>query len=185
MNKQLAPSVKYLRVELNYGYDEETVKDLDMDIVAFLLDDRDIVVNSKDVVFFNNHQSENQAVELLGGWSVEPANDMHDVVVVKPDRIPERITKVVFCVCIYQYDDHQFGQADKAVLSLLPLTDPYDKGEAPLLTVDLVKEYPLSSGMSVFQLSRTAEGWEYGMNCESVDFGIRELCARYGLAVDD
>ena len=60
MNMQLDPSVKAIRVGLNWNSNEENV--LDLDLSVFLLDDAYLARGDGDYVFYNNAVSENGAV---------------------------------------------------------------------------------------------------------------------------
>ena len=101
------------------------------------------------------------------------------------EEIPENIRKVVFCVTFDDTDEeHIFGEAENIILSASGVTDRFDKGESPFCTVDLAKHCPQSSAMAVLELIRSGDGWEYDIICDSADFGLLELCSRYGLAAE-
>ena len=184
MNMRLDPSVKAIRVGLNWNSNEEKV--LDLDLSVFLLDDAYLARGDGDYVFYNNAVSENGAVELSGDDRRGEVDGVNESLFVDLEKIPDRISKLVLCVTFDDSDgDHIFGEAKSAVLTANAVTDTFDKGGVPFCSVDLAQHCPQSSGMAVLELGRGEEGWEYSVICESVDFGITELCSRYGLAVED
>ena len=101
------------------------------------------------------------------------------------EKIPENIRKVVFCVTFDETEEeHIFGEAESIVLYAAGVTDEFDKGDSQFCSIDLAKHCAQSCAMAVLALSRSETGWEYDIICDSADFGLLELCSRYGLAAE-
>lgn len=183
MKTQLDGSIKTIRVGLDWTSGRES--GLDLDLSAFLLDEKDLARSDEDFVFYNHPVSVNEALSLSGDDRFGAVSGTNESIYVDLERIPENICKAVFCVTFDESDgEHFFGEAESIVLYAAGVSDAFDKGGNPFCSVDLAKHCSLSSAMAVLELSRGENGWEYSMICDSADFGLLELCARYGLAAD-
>ena len=183
MKTQLDKNIKNIRVGLNWTSSREY--SFDLDLSAFLLDEKDLARSDEDFVFYNNHASVNEALLFSGDDRSGMVDGTNESIFVDLSKIPESIRKAVFCVTFDDAgEDYIFGEAESIVLSASAVADQFDKGESAFCSVDLAKHCPQSSSMAVLELSRCDEGWEYDMICDSADFGLLELCSRYGLAAE-
>ena len=176
-------NIKKIRVGLNWTSGKEY--SFDLDLSAFLLDEKDLARGDEDFVFYNNPVSVGEALVLSGDDRSGMVEGTNESIFVDLEKIPENIRKAVFCVTFDDTEeDRIFGEAESIVLSASSVIDEFDKGESPFCSVDLAKHCHLSGAMAVLELSRSDEGWEYDMICDSADFGLLELCSRYGLAAE-
>ena len=183
MKTPLEKNIKNIRVGLNWTSGREY--SFDLDLSAFLLDEKDLARSDEDLVFYNNHASVNDALLFSGDDRSGMVDGTNESIFVDLEKIPENIHKAVFCVTFDDSgEDYIFGEAESIVIYATGVSDEFDKGKSAFCTVDLAKHCPQSSAMAVFEISRGEDGWEYGMICESADFGLLELCSRYGLAVE-
>ncbi|MBQ9901167.1 MAG: TerD family protein [Clostridia bacterium] len=183
MKTQLDKNISKIRVGLDWTSGKEY--SFDLDLSAFLLDEKDLARNDGDFVFYNNTVSVNEALVLSGDDRSGMIDGTNESVFTDLEKIPENIAKVVFCVTFDDNaEDHIFGEAESIVLSASKVTDEFDKGDTPFFSVDLAKHCNLSSAMAVLEIARCEEGWEYDTICDSAEFGLLELCSRYGLAVE-
>ena len=183
MKTQLDKNIKFIRVGLNWTSGRED--SFDLDLSAFLLDEKDLARSDEDFVFYNRLVSEGGALSLSGDDRVGTVDGTNEAIFVDLDRIPENIRKAVFCVTFDDSgEEHIFGEAESIVLFASGVTDQFDKGGSPFFSVDLAKHCPQTSAMAVLELSKGDDGWEYDMICDSADFGLLELCSRYGLAAE-
>ncbi len=183
MKTQLESAIQFIRVGLNWNSDPTT--GFDMDLSAFLLDDKDIARREEDFVFYNNPASVDEALLYSGDDRSGFVDGTNESILVAMAKIPENISKVVFCVTFDESEgEHIFGEVNSIVLSASAVADQFDKGNSAFCSVDLAKHCPQSSAMAVLELSRNGKGWQYDIICESADFGLIELCSRYGLAVE-
>ena len=183
MKTPLEKNIKNIRVGLNWTSGREY--SFDLDLSAFLLDEKDLARSDEDLVFYNNYASVNDALLFSGDDRSGMVDGTNESIFVDLEKIPENIHKVVFCVT---FDDtgkeHIFGEAESIVLSACGVADQFDKGNSSFFSVDLAKHCPQSSSMAVLELARRDKGWEFDMICDSADFGLLELCSRYGLAAE-
>ena len=183
MKTQLDKDIKNIRVGLNWTSGREY--SFDLDLSAFLLDEKDLARSDEDFVFYNNHASVNEALLFSGDDRSGMVDGTNESIFVDLSKIPESIRKAVFCVTFDDAgEDYIFGEAESIVLSASAVADSFDKGENPFCSVDLAKHCPQSSAMAVLELTRCHDGWEYAVICDSADFGLLELCSRYGLAAE-
>lgn len=183
MKTQLDSSIQKIRVGLNWTSGREY--SFDLDLSAFLLDEKDLARGDEDFVFYNNPVSAGEAVILSGDDRSGMVDGTNESIFVHLEKIPESITKAVFCVTFDDTgEEHIFGEAESIVLSASVVADQFDKGDNSFCSVDLAKHCPQSSAMAVLELTRRGDGWEYDIICDSADFGLLELCSRYGLAAE-
>ncbi len=183
MKTQLDKNIKNIRVGLNWTSGREY--SFDLDLSAFLLDEKDLVRSDENFVFYNNHASVNDALLFSGDDRSGMADGTNESIYADLEKIPEDIRKVVFCVTFDDTEEeHIFGEAESIVLSACGVNDEFDKGDSPFCSVDLAKHCPQSSAMAVLEFTRCDAGWEYDIICDSADFGLLELCSRYGLAAE-
>ena len=183
MKTQLDKDIKKIRVGLNWTSGRKY--SFDLDLSAFLLDEKGLARGDEDFVFYNNPVSVDEALVLSGDDRSGMVDGTNESILADLDKIPDNIRKAVFCVTFDDTDEeHIFGEAESIVLSASGVTDQFDKGESAFCSVDLAKHCPQSSAMAVLEVSRSEDGWEYDIICDSADFGLLELCSRYGLAAE-
>ncbi|MBQ1441934.1 MAG: TerD family protein [Clostridia bacterium] len=183
MKMQLDNSVKNIRVGLSWTSGREY--SFDLDLSAFLLDEKELARGDEDFVFYNNPVSVGEALRLSGDDRSGIVNGTNESIYVELEKIPENIRKVVFCVTFDETEEeHIFGEAESIVLYAAGVTDEFDKGDSQFCSIDLAKHCAQSCAMAVLALSRSETGWEYDIICDSADFGLLELCSRYGLAAE-
>ena len=183
MKTQLDSSIQKIRVGLNWTSGREY--SFDLDLSAFLLDEKDLARSDEDLVFYNHPVSKEGALALSGDDRSGMVDGTNEAIFVELEKIPENIHKAVFCVTFDDTEEeHIFGEAESIVLSASAVADSFDKGDNPFFSVDLARHCSQSSAMAVLEIGRSDEGWEYDMICDSADFGLLELCSRYGLAAE-
>ncbi len=183
MKTPLEKNIKNIRVGLNWTSGREY--SFDLDLSAFLLDEKDLARSDEDLVFYNNHASVNDALLFSGDDRSGMVDGTNESIFVDLEKIPENIHKAVFCVTFDDTEEEYiFGEAESIVLSACGVADQFDKGDSSFFSVDLAKHCPQSSAMAVLELTRCDDGWEYDMICDSADFGLLELCSRYGLVAE-
>ncbi len=183
MKKQLDKGTDLIRVGLRWDCDADNR--LDLDLSAFLLDEKGLARSDADFVFYNNPVSEDEALVYSGDDRNGIVDGTNESIFVDLNKIPQNVQKAVFCVTFDESEDERFfGEAESVVLNACAVTDPFDKGGEPFCSVDLAADHSQSSSMAVLELSRADDAWSYEMVCESAEFGMIELCSRYGLAVE-
>lgn len=183
MKTRLDSSINKIRVGLSWNSGKEY--SFDLDLSAFLLDEKDLARGDEDFVFYNNTTSVNKALVLSGDDRSGMIDGTNESIFADLEKIPKNIRKAVFCVTFDDSgEDYIFGEAESIVIYATGVSDEFDKGKSAFCTVDLAKHCPQSSAMAVLEFSRSDDGWEYDIICDSADFGLLELCSRYGLAAE-
>ena len=96
MKTQLEKNIKNIRVGLNWTSGREY--SFDLDLSAFLLDEKDLARSDEDLVFYNNHASVNDALLFSGDDRSGMVDGTNESIFVDLEKIPENIHKAVFCV---------------------------------------------------------------------------------------
>lgn len=182
MKKQLKNDAKYIRAALVWDSDEEY--DCDLDLSAFLLNADGKVRGDLDLIFYNNAFSPEGAFVYGGDNRSGSCGDMDETILARLDFIPADVSRVVFCITLGdEYEGKTFADARHAQFVAKIVSDPYDKDGENLCTVNLSENYAGSTGLTVFELTRSGSGWKYDIACQSVKDGLAGLCGKFGLEV--
>lgn len=185
MTQQLSKEVGYIRTALSW--DSEGKPPCDLDLSAFLLGADGKVRGDEDLIFYNTD------VALLAEGSFIHSGDspcgsvgdgVDETILAVLDKIDEAICRVAFCVTVVSAaEEEHFAAANNAVFTAGIVSDPFEKEGQEICRVDLMQNYPDSAGVVVFELHRTADGWGYETQPESVEGGLAALCEKFGLEV--
>ena len=184
MKQKLESTVRYLRAGINWNSDAS--EDCDLDLSAFLLDGAGRVKDDSRVVFYNQTVFGDHALVLSGDNPNGEGDGMNESIFVDLGGLPSDAAGLVFCVCYsHEQPGFTFGEAHGARFVVCPVEDKFDKGSDYLTEVHLTEDYPACSGMAVWALTRTEDGWSGEVIAEPVEGGLTALCARFGVEVQD
>lgn len=141
----------------------------DVDVVAFLLEDDEVVAEDADFVFFNQLTSASGAVtlELAGSGMATCRIDL--------ESLPGSCTKVVLAAAV----DGDATFADVGALEVQAL-DPGHRLRFGA-TLDAATT---ECSMVLAELYRRGDVWRIRVRGQGYDHGLAELAGRYGVAVD-
>ncbi|MGK7897574.1 MAG: TerD family protein [Xenococcus sp. (in: cyanobacteria)] len=96
-------------------------QDFDLDATVLCLNDKNKLVNKKDIVYFGNLQHSSGAITHLGDNLTGEGEGDDEVILVDLAKIPAQISKLVFVVNIYQAVKRKqdFGQVENAFVRLV------------------------------------------------------------------
>lgn len=178
MKKKLADDVKYIRIMLVWE------SNCDLDLSAFLLNDRGKVGGDLDLIFYNNAVSQDGAFIYGGDNRGCSGKDMDETIMIQLDLIQPEIRRVAFCVTISDDKAGSLSGLNHSKFTASIVSDPYDKDGEEICTVDLSDGKYSGSGMVVFELIRSGSSWEYDTVSHSVNGGLTELCSIFGLETE-
>lgn len=150
--------------------------DADLDLAAFMLDDRGKVMKvPDDVIFFNNMQAE--GIRLEGDNRTGAGEGDDERIDIDLDRIPDRIKKIVFCIVIFNAKENKqsFGMVKNAFVRLLNA----DENEKEICRYDLTHNYATDTAMVACALTRNTRGWEFEAIGDSYVADLNGLLAKF------
>ena len=153
-------------------------QDFDLDASILCLDDKQKLIDIKDLVYFGNLQHQSGAI-IHQGDNLTGAGDGDDeVIIVDLPRIPARIARLVFVVNIYDCIQRKqdFGQVTNAFVRLVNRSNNQE-----LARYDLSgSSYVGMTGMTLAEIYRHNDEWKMAAigNGLRVD-GLKDIAANY------
>ena len=174
---KVAPSLK--NVVLGAGWQiARTGPSFDLDISAFLLNNRGVVERVPDDVIFFNHQAapgiHSEGDNLVGG-SGSTDDERIDISL---DKLDQRIQKIVFIVTIFEADIKRqtFGMVNNSYVRLLD----QDNGDKEICRFDLKDKFSTETGVVFAELSKDARNnWSFRAIGEGFIGDLNTIIQRY------
>ncbi len=151
----------------------------DLDLFAFCLTEEAKVRHTGDVVFFNQRQHFNKALQLWG--DDRDGRGDGERLDIDLTLLPWPIVQVVLGVAIYHGVEctQTFGQLPSARLTLT--LQPMD---VAIAVYDLVEQASVFHTLVVGSLNRHSDHWHFLGQFQGVNGGMIELCDRFGVTVE-
>lgn len=172
---KVAPSLN--SVILAAGWDvAETGPSFDLDISAFLLNDRGRVEKIPDDVIFFNHMS-SRGIKLEGDNLTGDGDGDDERIDINLSQLDPRICKIVFMVTIFEAQSkHQtFGMVNNSYVRLLDA----DNGEREICRYELKDTYPTATAVTFAELSKENGKWSFKAIGEGSVGDLNTLIQRY------
>lgn len=172
-------SPRPIHVGLRWGnVDTEDVPDLD--ISCFMLTDEGLVRGNDDFIFYNQLESPCGSVEHLGDHQTGEADEDAEVILVRLDKVPSAICKLVFTVTIHEHiaRKHHFGLTESACVRIVSC-----KGNE-MDRLNFVESVPTNSGVIFGELYRQENLWKFRRISRGTDRGLGEIAEHYGVEVE-
>ncbi|OZD02398.1 3'-5' exonuclease [Rhodococcus sp. 06-235-1A] len=163
----LDPSVTMLTLNSSWRADESDR--VDVDVVAFLVNDDEMVVIDEDFVFYNAPATSDGAVSM----SID--GDSEQGVRIDLALVPEDCARIVIAAAID--GDKTFGDVGAVSVSL----DGVDSTVATAVLDAATTE----QSMLLAEIYRRGSGWRFRPIGQGYDDGLAELAVRYGVEVDE
>ena len=163
------------------GWDTNKYKgtaDFDLDVSAFLLNDREIVSQEIDLIFYNNLVSRNRAVVHTGDNRVGGSEDNDEEITVEFNKIPEDIVRVVFVVTIHEANERKqnFGLVDNAYINVVDL-----ETNKELVEYILTDDFGVETSVIIAELYKSGKDWKFKAVGEGLQKDLSGLCSKYGV----
>ena len=173
------PNLHNLLVGL--GWDVNTSKfdsDYDLDASVFLLGDNDKCQADQDFIFYGNLDHSSGGVCHMGDNLVGGSDGDDEQISIHLDQIPERVSKIVFTVTIYEAETRRqnFGRVSNAYIRVVD-----SDSDSEILRYDLADDFSIETAVIVGELCRNKNGWKFNAIGEGYQGGLAALCARYGI----
>ncbi|MFT7022286.1 MAG: DNA polymerase-3 subunit epsilon [Rhodococcus sp. (in: high G+C Gram-positive bacteria)] len=163
----LDPATTVLTVNSSWRADE--ANPIGVDVVAFLLDNDEMVSSDEDFVFYNAPATSDGAV------SMTIDGDSEQGVGIDLTVVPDDCTRIVVAAVID--GDNSFGGVGAVSVSL-------DGHESTIATA-VLDAATTERSMLLAEIYRRGSGWRFRPIGQGYDDGLAELAVRYGVEVDE
>lgn len=152
--------------------------DFDLDAVAFLLNASGKVRKEIDFVFFNNLQSEYQAVVHVGDNRTGEGAGDDETILIDFAKVPDDIERIAIAVTIYEADtrNQNFGQVSNSYVRIID-----ESNGSELIRYDLGEDYSSETAMVVCELYKHNGEWKFSAIGSGFYGGLQALVTDYGL----
>ena len=181
-------SITKLLVGLGWEANSTGKETFDLDASAFLLAANEHVRNEEDLVFYGALDHKSGAVkhmgdDLKGGDGTADAEQIN----VDLTLVPESIQSIVFTVTIYDYDvkGQNFGQVRNAYIRVIDMSPNQNGVGDELARYDLSEDFSTGNAVIAATIKRNEGDWKFTAVGEELDGGLKALCHKYGVRVQD
>lgn len=170
-----APELRHIIV--GAGWDIAAAgNDIDLDIAAFLLNDRGIVQRvPDDVIYFRNKVATGIYLDKDNRTGAGEGDD--ERIYVELDKLPSDIHKIVFSVTIHDAEVKRqtFGMVENSFIRLLDA----ERNEKELCIYNLKENSAMSTAVLFSELYREDGAWKYKIISESKVGDLNTLLGLY------
>ncbi len=168
------------KVLVGLGWDtnsNSTNIDFDLDCSVFLLNEKGIVTDDSDFIFYKN-LTNGKGVTHTGDNRTGDGDGDDESIIVDFTKIPKSIHRIVFVVTIYQASLHRqnFGQVENSYIRLVDLSENKE-----LLYFDLGEEFSTETSLEVSEIYRYKGEWKFKAIGAGKVAGLEEYCKQYGI----
>jgi len=179
---KMNPTMKKIRVGAGWDLNLFGESELDLDISVFLLDKNNMTREDSDFVYYNNMETCEGAVRLLGDSRTGAGDGDDEVILIDLDGIPFDVMRLIFVLSIYKGEekDQSFGQVRNTFLRLAN-----EKDGLELLRYELDEDFKdkNETALVVASLNREGPKWHFTPLGEFVSGDLAMLVERYGMTV--
>lgn len=171
-------NLKKLRIGL--GWKAGRGNEYDLDAVALILDDKGLVRDNQDVIFYNQPNT-NRGVRSLGdNRTGGTGNNDDETILVDLDKIPSYAQKILFLVTIDGAREKRqfFGSVRQSYIRVLN-----DETKEQQCRYDVSEDFGLEIALEVGYLERSLSGWSFKALGQGLQEDLGEILVRYGAVV--
>ena len=175
-----SPGVQKFNVGLGWDARSTDGAEFDLDAFALLVKEDDLVRSDADFVFFNNKNSEADAV-VYGGDNLTGEGEGDDeTIYVNLEAIPADVAKVVIAVSIYEAEQRNqvFGQVSNAFVRLVDSAKGTEE-----VRFDLGEDYSTETAVVFAELYRNNGDWKFRAVGQGYSSGMAGIANKYGINV--
>lgn len=174
------PGLKTVQVGLGWQARETEGEDFDLDACCFMLTASNKVRNDDDFVFYNQLKSPCGSVEHTGDELEGGSGGDDEVIMVRLDKVPEVIQKLLFTVTIHEYDTRRqnFGMVNSAYIRIVN-----DENNEEIARFDLSEDASTSTAMIFGEIYRHGGAWKFRAVGQGYNYGLEAMAQAYGVEV--
>ena len=174
------PQLKNIHVGLSWDARATDGSDFDLDASVFLVKEDNKVRSDSDFIFYNQLKSTCGSVEHTGDNRTGAGEGDDEVVIVKLDKVPTDITKIVIAVTIHEAEArHQnFGQVHNAAIRLLNMDTNNE-----VTRFDLSEDASIETAMIFGEIYRHNTEWKFKAVGQGYAGGLKALAIQHGINI--
>ncbi|HSQ88204.1 TerD family protein [Romboutsia sp.] len=146
-------------------------QNVDCDASVFMLNSQGKLESNKDLIYFGNLKSENNAVVHTGDNLTGDADGDDEQILVNLDRVPDHVNKLLFVVNIYNCVDRKqhFGMIQNAFIRVVDTIN-----EKEVVRYNLSDDYSSKTALVVGTIYRQGDTWKFS----AVGEGTNDTCLK-------
>ncbi len=179
---QADPELTDLRVGLGWDAVDNGDAEMDLDAAIFMLGSDNRVRSSRDLIFYNQMESECGSIKLGGDNRTGVGDGDDEFLEVNLSQIPEDVQKLAITVSIYEADERKqnFGMVESSFVRLAnSLT------QTEFAKYELAERCNMETAFVFGEIIRTDAGWSFRALGRGFTGELRFLCDLFGVQVDD
>lgn len=148
----------------------------DLDASVFLLDENGKITSNKDIIYFGNLKSACGSIQHTGDNLTGDGDGDDEQIIVDLKSVPERISKIVFVVNIYDCIKRKqdFGQIENAFIRVV------DHTGTEIIRYNLTENHSGKTALVTGEIYRHAGEWKFAAIGEGTnDTSISDMAKRY------
>ncbi|MDR2762053.1 MAG: TerD family protein [Planctomycetaceae bacterium] len=175
-----APDLKTVRVGLGWNARQTAGEDFDLDACCFMLTENGKVRNDADFIFYHQLKSTCGSVEHTGDNLTGDGEGDDEVLIVKLDKTPAEITKLVFSVTIYEYEKRKqnFGMVNDAYIRIVN-----NDNNEEIARFDLSEDASTNTAMIFGEIYRHNNKWKFRAVGQGFNHGLDKVATLYGVKI--
>lgn len=153
-----------------------SANNFDCDASVFLLNDNNKISNNNDIIYFGNLKSACGSVQHTGDNLTGQGDGDDEQIIVELNKVPERISKLVFVVNIYDCIKRKqhFGQVENAFIRVVD-----EKGNE-MVKFNLTENHSGKTALIIGEIYRHNGEWKFAAIGESTnDASITDMSRMY------
>lgn len=168
---------------LGLGWDVnryEGSDDFDLDLVLFLCDENKKCISDAYIVFYNNPEDPNGAVQHSGDNRTGEGDGDDESATIDFSKVPENVKYIILAVTIDQAKarNQNFGLVDNSYVHVANAETGED-----LVRYDLGEDFSTQTSVIFAELYRQDKEWKFRAVGEGYEKELSDLCGEYGLEV--
>jgi tellurium resistance protein TerD len=195
-NVALDDGLKDVHVGLGWDARETEGEDFDLDAVCFMLAANGKVRSDNDCVFYNqlcyppnsavyedgslkNRNADNAVAHTGDNLTGEGEGD-DETLLIKLDKVPAEIQKLVFTVTIHEYDVRRqnFGMVSDAFIRIVD-----NSNQEEIARFDLSEDASTNTAMIFGEIYRKDGKWKFRAVGQGFNHGLEQVAKSYGVEV--
>ncbi|MDR2345731.1 MAG: TerD family protein [Planctomycetaceae bacterium] len=175
-----APGLNTVHVGLGWDARQTAGENFDLDACCFMLNANGKVRSDADFIFYNQLKSTCSSVEHTGDNLTGEGEGDDEVLIVKLDKVPAEIVKLVFTVTIHDYESRKqnFGMVSSAYIRIVN-----NDNNEEIARFDLSEDASTNTAMIFGEIYRYNDKWKFRAVGQGFNHGLEQVAVSYGVAV--
>jgi len=174
------PQLKNIHVGLSWDARSTDGSDFDLDASVFMVTEDNKVRSDSDFIFYNQLKSTCGSVEHTGDNRTGTGEGDDEVIIVKLDKVPADISKIVIAVTIHEAEARRqnFGQVHNAAIRLLNMDTNNE-----VTRFDLSEDASIETAMIFGEIYRHNGEWKFKAVGQGYAGGLKALAIQHGIHI--